>query len=412
VFVDEVQDTNADQERLLRTLFGEGCVYVRLGDENQAIFADQDSDDGTPSLFNARTVLPISSSLRFGTQIAAFASPLTVARPQSLVGRTDRASKPHSVFLFDRASIAKVVPTFGDVVLRGCTAEELKSGKVKLVGLRKSASVGAVRDHFPFCLRDYWDGFISDIASLSSSPKSLLGYVMEARRFAGANVSAKLAFDSLMQGILGFLHRQGTLTPDGKRWSRAALYRALQDDPPDTLLEFQDLLRQFCLGTASFSEPEWKQILIALLGCLKCLKLGPGTQEAKDCFAYENPRPTSTGMGTPATTVRNTFTHQSMLGSIDIEVGTIHSAKGETHAATLVVETYSRTHDLQKLLPVLTGQASASSLSGTERNHCKCIFVGMTRPAHLLCLAICADHLGNGDAAALQHQGWNIVDLR
>jgi hypothetical protein len=412
VFVDEVQDTNSDQDRLLRTLFGEGCVYVRLGDENQAIFADQDSEDGTPSLFNAKTVLPISSSLRFGTQIATFASPLTVARPQSLAGRTDRLPKPHSIFLFDRDSIGDVVPKFGDLVLRECTPEELKSGKVKVVGLRKAKSAGLVRDHFPYCLRDYWDGFIPDIASLSSRPKSLLGYVMEARRFAGGNLSAKLAFDSLMQGILGLLHRQGTLTPDDKRWSRTSLYRALQDASPDTLLKFQDLLRQFCLGTSSFTEAEWKEFLIVLLDCLKCLNLGAGTQEAKDFLAHENLRSTSTAVGTRATAVSNTFTHQSMLGTIEIEVGTIHSAKGETHAATLVVETFSRTHDLQKLLPVLTGQINASTLSGTEKNHCKCIFVGMTRPAHLLGLAMCADHLRNGDAETLRKRGWNIVDLR
>lgn len=412
VFVDEVQDTDADQDRLLRTLFGEGCVYVRLGDENQAIFADHDPKDGTPSIFNAKSVLPINSSLRFGTHIAAFVSPLTAARPQPLVGRSDRASKPHSIFLFDRASIAKTVPAFGDLVLRECTGEELRSGKVKVVGLRKSTPTGLSRDRFPISLRDYWDGFNPDIASLSSRPKSLMGYVMEARRFADASLSAKLAFDSLMQGILGLLHRQGTLTPDGKRWSRTSLYRFLQDASPDALLRFQDLLRQFCLENSPFSEADWKQHLVALLDCLNCLKLGAGTQEAMDFLSYENQPPTSSAVGTRAAAVSNTFIHQSMLGTVEIEVGTIHSAKGETHAATLVLETFSRTHDLQKLLPVLTGQINASDLSRTEKNHCKCIYVGMTRPAHLLGLAICADHLRNGDSETLRGRGWNIVDLR
>lgn len=412
VFVDEVQDTNTDQDRLLRTLFGDGCVYVRLGDENQAIFGGQESHDVTPSLFSARNVLPISSSLRFGKQIASFVSPLTVARPQSLVGREDRPRKPHAIFLFDRASIVRVVPTFGDLVLRECTPNELKSGKVKVVGLRKATSVGVVSDHFPFCLLDYWEGFVPDIASASSRPRSLLGYVMEARRFADGKVSAKSAFDSLVQGILGFLHRQGSMTPDGKRWSRASLYRFLQDASPETLPKFQELLRQLCLESSFLSKTEWQQHLTVLLQCLKCLNLGTGTQEAKEFLAHETMRPRTAAVGTPAATVRNIFHHQSILGALDIEVGTIHSTKGETHSATLVVETFSHTHDLQKLLPILIGKAKVTSLNEIEKNHCKCIFVGMTRPAYLLCLAICGDHLGNGDATALEEQGWEVNDLR
>ena len=69
-------------------------------------------------------------------------------------------------------------------MLRECAPDELRSGKVKVVGLRKAASTQVVCDHFPFCLLDYWEGFVPDIASAASRPRSLLGFVMEARRFA------------------------------------------------------------------------------------------------------------------------------------------------------------------------------------------------------------------------------------
>lgn len=412
VFVDEVQDTNSDQDRLLRTLFGDGCVFVRLGDENQAIFSGQEQEDGTRSLFSAKTVFPISSSLRFGTQIAAFVSPLTAERPQSLVGRPDRPAKPHSIFVFDRETVSKVVPAFGELVMRECSSEERKSGKVKVVGLRKSTSAGVVRDHFPFCLLDYWDGFVPEIVSLSIRPKSLLGYVMEARRLAKTNIPAKWAFDSLLQGILAFLHRQEARTPEKRRWSRGSLFRVLQEASPETLPQFQELVRHLCLEASPISEKEWEQHVRQFLECLKCLNFGQETQEAKEFLAYENVQPGTAAGAPPVGPTQNVYTYQSIRGTIEIEVGTIHSAKGETHSATLVVETYSRTHDLQKLLPILTGKADVASLKDTEKNHCKCIFVGMTRPAYLLCLAICGDHLCNGDAAALERRGWKVIDLR
>jgi DNA helicase-2/ATP-dependent DNA helicase PcrA len=412
VFVDEVQDTNADQNRLLRALFEDGCIYVRLGDENQSIFRDQDSDDAVPSLFDAKTVLTISSSLRFGPAIAAFASPLTVVRSQTLLGRCDRPSKPHTIFVFDRCSVSRVIPEFGDLVLRVCTPEELKTGKVKVVGLRKAPLEKPARDHFPFCLPDYWKGFIPHVASLSSRPKTLLGYVMEARCLVKPNTSAKPPFESLTQGVLGLLHRQETLTPDGKRWSRTTLYRALEDASPDTLPMFQELLRQFCFESCLPSDAQWTAYVKLLMDCLKGLNLGPSTQEANDFLSYEGLTPGGIAARLPGGKVAgNMLTHNSTCGTLEIEVGTIHSAKGETHAATLVVETYSSTHDIHKLLPVLTGQENCNSLAVTARKHCKCIFVGMTRPAYLLCLAIFRDHLRNGDIAALSRRGWNIIEL-
>jgi hypothetical protein len=41
---------------------------------------------------------------------------------------------------------------------------------------------------------------------------------------------------------------------------------------------------------------------------------------------------------------------------VDIDVGTIHSAKGQTHTATLVLETYSWDHDIEDVMSWLVGQ--------------------------------------------------------
>lgn len=40
---------------------------------------------------------------------------------------------------------------------------------------------------------------------------------------------------------------------------------------------------------------------------------------------------------------------------IDIGISTIHKAKGETHTATLVLETYRNGYDINQLLPLLKG---------------------------------------------------------
>ena len=54
--------------------------------------------------------------------------------------------------------------------------------------------------------------------------------------------------------------------------------------------------------------------------------------------------------------------------AVDIDVGTIHSAKGQTHMATLVIETFFKKHDMEDLLPWLLGTKSgAAKHEGVER---------------------------------------------
>ena len=83
---------------------------------------------------------------------------------------------------------------------------------------------------------------------------------------------------------------------------------------------------------------------------------------------------------------------------MEVQVGSIHSVKGETHTATLVLDTFYRTHHLKALKGWLTGDRfgggeEASAVQSRMRLH----YVAMSRPSHLLCLAIRRDALSMAD---------------
>jgi DNA helicase II / ATP-dependent DNA helicase PcrA len=75
--------------------------------------------------------------------------------------------------------------------------------------------------------------------------------------------------------------------------------------------------------------------------------------------------------------------------AVDIRVGSIHSVKGETHTGTLVMETFWYGHSLEALLPWLSGDESGGT-AAVQRQQLrpKIHYVAMTRPTHLLCLAM------------------------
>ena len=89
-------------------------------------------------------------------------------------------------------------------------------------------------------------------------------------------------------------------------------------------------------------------------------------------------------------------------GKIDIEVSTVHAVKGETHAATLYLETfYNRHHESDRLAEQFKGVAYAGTNEDTLKN-LRVTYVGMSRPRYLLCVAIQQDRFDKIDCEELR----------
>jgi len=94
---------------------------------------------------------------------------------------------------------------------------------------------------------------------------------------------------------------------------------------------------------------------------------------------------------------------------IDILVDTIHNVKGETHTATLYLETYYYGYDICSILKYLKNERD-DTLKKRQKQRLKMAYVAMTRPSHLLCLAIHASNL-DGHEIDLEKNGWEIIEI-
>ncbi|BBB11679.1 UvrD/REP helicase [Sphingopyxis sp. FD7] len=94
--------------------------------------------------------------------------------------------------------------------------------------------------------------------------------------------------------------------------------------------------------------------------------------------------------------------------------------KGESHTATLVLDSFYFAHHLSELKPWLLGaKAGGSRLNGrgnvvTEGSRMlgrlRLHYVAMTRPTHLLCLAMRKDVFAAGELDILTGRGWMVID--
>lgn len=91
---------------------------------------------------------------------------------------------------------------------------------------------------------------------------------------------------------------------------------------------------------------------------------------------------------------------------INIKFGSIHSSKGRTHLATLVVETKYYEDNLSSILLWLSGKRP--KLGVRNRKRLKCHYVAMTRAKGLLCLAIPSKSVNAQARKELENFGWNL----
>jgi ATP-dependent exoDNAse (exonuclease V) beta subunit len=118
--------------------------------------------------------------------------------------------------------------------------------------------------------------------------------------------------------------------------------------------------------------------------------------------------------GTPSK-IANLFRYPTADPKVSVKLGSIHSVKGETHTATLVLDSFHMTHHLKKLIPWLAGKRPKAGEDNTGEEaalieRLKLHYVAMTRPSHLLCLAMRSDALKPKDRVAIQARNWRIID--
>lgn len=108
----------------------------------------------------------------------------------------------------------------------------------------------------------------------------------------------------------------------------------------------------------------------------------------------------------------NIFTYPINEPEVQIKVGSIHSVKGETHLATLVLDTHLNGSHLTRIKPWLTGEKSGLTANKPElRNSLKQHYVAVTRPSHLLCLAMRNNSIVEAELALLRARNWCVGDI-
>lgn len=423
LFIDEAQDNSEEQSRLLYRVFmtGDGSVLrQRFGDSNQAIYNFVDAEGATTDPFpNHNLRMSIPNSHRFGTTVAKLAQPLAVNPhdgglkgngPRPIFPGSSSTEGPHTIFLFDNNTIDKVLPAYAELLIKTFSEEELEYGLFTAVGQVHNDTGDKKR---PRHVGHYWPDYDPELTKANPQPQTFVQYVCVGQEQAETTGETYPGVEKIAQGLL----RLAGMAEGGRdiriRKQSHRYILDLLEEEKEAFKLYQLLLSQMIIKRKPLTKEKWDTCWSEVVRKIgeKIAGASLVNSDANSFLSWSDAGSLNAGKNQSARH-DNLYCYPMDDPKVHIKVGSIHSVKGQTHTATLLLETFWYDHNLESLKRWLIGKRCNSSNVGV-RNICrlKLCYVAMTRPTHLLCLAMKRESFDKSEIEKLVECGWSVMDI-
>lgn len=424
VLIDEAQDNSEEQSALLHRIFRAGdspSVRQRFGDSNQAIYARAGLVGAKTDPFPGPDIHPISRSYRFSQEIADKVSGFGVT-PQALIGAgpppyINAWPQPPIIFLFDDASVQSVLPRYCTHLIESFEASVLEHGVfTAIAGVHELKNV----DRIPHAMGHYVPAYDPNNARKETVPGSFMQYLSRAQFVSAGSSNTDNIVNAIASALLTASDMAGAAYG---RQSRKCPHRQViellaETEASESYLALVDFI---LLRRGTLTPDNWHSAALPLaVDCVKQLSDTEILTGDVESFLAWQQNDIPTGEEEMLSQSTNLYRYPKESPRVQIRLGSIHSVKGETHTATLVLDSFFHGHHLSELKPWLLGiKSGGSSVDRRGRTvsegnrmlgRLKLHYVAMTRPTHLLCLAMRKDVFADADLKLLIRRGWHIID--
>lgn len=437
VFADEMQDTDWHQLKIIEDLFENTDTIIQyFGDPNQSIydFSVKGENVWTPGK-NGRKILTLSDSKRFGDEISCVLNRLKIDDSINLESESSNNTlKPH-LLVYKPGKEFKVLEKFVEIIhnKQDKWTEGLSGEKpvYKAIGWVGKARTKEEIDEGKLNISSYFPGFEKKSVKNKQAYENLK-FFLRKNNEAAKEKGAKIYYDSIINALLEVLDRSGV--------KRNVVVIKKNGDKEEEITQ-----KRHYTKTSFFEELEKKKQLKPLLK-----RMARWSREIHKCtenynfkiikrisryIRYKLPKvfknmdvgkvnefikipQEGTGIDNLEYNENKGYIFKSknpVYNNISVEIGTVHSVKGETHTATLYMETSYHAqrnilgHESEKISDFILNKKCCLQENRTyHKETIKMVHVGFSRPTHLLCFAVCEDRINRED---LSNREWKIIEV-
>lgn len=410
LFIDEMQDSDQIQIDLLNRIFDRSRLIMQcFGDSYQSIYG---SSDMNTCLWTPINPLRLNSSKRFGESIAKVLRTVCIEDNNSLQGNPEINSVKPIMLVYDTSdtvlpAFVKILKTtlINDVSIADIAKEEREKDPLKRHNIKAIAYVGKKKED---SIHQYFPNFDNNVSGSKrpfSTDLTLNDFLMK------INVEDKPSSyrSQILDAIVVAIDRAGIKTTDGRRYTKTSFLNWLKYTNTEI---YNSLLINLSNWIITMSESPYnvdknvfegvKQVIEELIPlCNKDVNIGI-------ISSFLAPREASFYTAKSSEQSSNIYCD----GDVDIEIATVHSVKGETHIATLYLETKYHKYESEHFGPQLCGVPYVPRNGDSfVKSALKVAYVGMSRPKLLLCYAIKAERFDQLDTDKLKNI-WDIHKIK
>jgi len=401
VFVDEMQDMDTHQYYLLEKIFydeGNSVSKIqRIGDKNQAIY---NSVKATDVWQNRADILRLNGSQRLSKPIAEVVKKFALYSDATfdIVGKYECEIKPH-ILVFETANIGSIIPCFAQIVKANGLENSEKAIKVVCWNTDWKDDDTSRNDATKLRLEDYYKSFKKEKGKPKHDYDNLKSYLLYYEKKKTLEPLRK----NILNAFLKILRLENINTADNRPYTKKKLIDFIQERDVTKYDELNLNLYNWSIEIIQEKTAEvWNGIKVYVPTLLAMFdkSISASTDFINNDIVY-----------LPAENIEiHTPTNHYKKDGLEIEITSVHAVKGQTHCATLYLEScYQGKHESERLSTQFLG-ISFNDTKVHHKSSTKMAYVGFTRPTDLLCIAIHKDRF-NVFHNTINPNMWEIVTL-
>lgn len=360
VFIDEMQDTKKNQQEILRNIFNQnGIILQRFGDLNQSIGEGHGKDECGWEM-NSSTML-INSSKRYGNELIKFLLPLRILKSGEMVGNKKIKTINPNIIIFDDSNINLVIETFYKILNQygiKCNYE----GKIKVIG-----KIGIQVNNPYLSIKSY----------VPTYDKSNRSYPLNIKKCIKLKQAKNLCeFYNNLISILALV-----LIKNGNKISKDEFIKFIEINYYVLFIKYKANLIDWYKNINIDSSEVFSQIAKESIEFLNNItEIEFDESQLNNFLTYDDISKDEVAV-----------TNENKANTEESDISTVFGAKGETHLATLYLESNYKTSwgdrsDISRILDYMINKKN--SVDQLDKEALSNAYVALSRAQKLTCIAI------------------------